>query len=349
MGTIGNYKGDEIGFDPRRGVAVDARLRRRRIRGAAGSTPTSRTSSPTTCRSSPAKATTCAIEYEEVTDEARAYPLVVLRDARRAGAGLGLTLWLWLQGLRAVADGADPLALRAAREGGKDGWQWGLATALQQGAGGLTSWARCSSASPTSRSSSADRAAMRAVELPSSAPKPRGPRRGYTGRAARKRFPPPASRRAERRRRWMRSRPLGNVEEILGIAASVSLLPAGGSTSSCWPPGIAGRKPESRWPLEHWPVCRCWPIRGHGHNAALARSASSSPTRSRGSIGGGMSPHAGERLMGGKSALLALTIVDPGDPATQVIAASCFGGAAQSWRTAARQARGRWSMPARSR
>ena len=72
------------------------------------------------------------IEYNEVTDKARAYHSSLLRDARRAGLARAWSCGCWLHGARRVADGADPLALRASARTASKTWQWGLATALQQ-------------------------------------------------------------------------------------------------------------------------------------------------------------------------------------------------------------------------
>lgn len=53
------------------------------------------------------------------------------------------------------------------------------------------------------------------------------------------------------------------------------------------------------------------------------------------------------RPVGG--ALLALAVVDPSDPATQVIAFFCSAAGPVCWRTAARPGRERWSTPAPNR
>lgn len=71
------------------------------------------------------------IEYREVTDEGRAYHSSYFEMLGEQGWP-GLVLWLWLQLLGAWQ--MERIRWRFARKGeaGKSGWQWGLATALQQ-------------------------------------------------------------------------------------------------------------------------------------------------------------------------------------------------------------------------
>lgn len=71
------------------------------------------------------------VEYQEVTDKARAYHSSYFEMLGEQG-WIGLALWLWLQGLGLWQ--MERIRWRfGRREGGKESWQWGLATALQQG------------------------------------------------------------------------------------------------------------------------------------------------------------------------------------------------------------------------
>lgn len=73
---------------------------------------------------------TTAIEYEQVTDEARAFHSSYFEMLGEQG-WLGLALWLWLQGLGVWQ--MERVRWRMKREDGDtNSWQWGLATALQQ-------------------------------------------------------------------------------------------------------------------------------------------------------------------------------------------------------------------------
>lgn len=70
------------------------------------------------------------VEYSEVTEEGRAYHSSYFELLGEQGfIGFGLWIWLNLLGLWHM----EKLRWRfAKREGGRDSWQWGLATALQQ-------------------------------------------------------------------------------------------------------------------------------------------------------------------------------------------------------------------------
>ena len=71
------------------------------------------------------------VEYETVTDGQRAYHSSFFEMLGEQGYP-GLALWLWLQLLGVWQ--MERIRWRfAARAGGRDSWQWGLATALQQG------------------------------------------------------------------------------------------------------------------------------------------------------------------------------------------------------------------------
>jgi hypothetical protein len=111
MGTITEYQGDEsastrvqvwmwtLDYVPRQPV------------GLAGSTSISATASPTRPASSPARSNNRTVEYHDGDRQGARVPLVVLRDARRAGLG-GPRAVAVAAGAGGVADGADPLALR---------------------------------------------------------------------------------------------------------------------------------------------------------------------------------------------------------------------------------------------
>lgn len=70
------------------------------------------------------------IEYNEVTDKARAFHSSYFEMLGEQGWP-GLVLWLWLQALGVWQ--MERIRWRyGKREGGRSSWQWGLATALQQ-------------------------------------------------------------------------------------------------------------------------------------------------------------------------------------------------------------------------
>jgi probable O-glycosylation ligase (exosortase A-associated) len=72
-----------------------------------------------------------SVEYETVTDKQRAYHSSFFEMLGEQGYP-GLALWLWLQVLGVWQ--MERVRWRfAAQDGGRDAWQWGLATALQQG------------------------------------------------------------------------------------------------------------------------------------------------------------------------------------------------------------------------
>ena len=71
-----------------------------------------------------------SVTYQEVTDAGRAFHSSYFEMLGEQGWP-GLALWLWLQGLGIWQ--MERIRWRfAKREGGKESWQWGMATALQQ-------------------------------------------------------------------------------------------------------------------------------------------------------------------------------------------------------------------------